>query len=457
MIARCGTRNLATQAAIYTRAPTTVARTIMSLTPRRLWSRLQEQLWFKPAWWSLAATVVALGAVLVNGLVPDGVLPDVERETLQGLLTIIASSMLTVSTFSLSILVQAFSSAAGSATPRALRVIMADDNAQTAVATFIAAFIYAVIALLALGLGYYGATGRFVLLLVTIAVVVQVIVMLIRWIRTLSQLGRLGHTIQQVEAAASAALRAHWKHPTMGAVPLSSTEHLNGTLVRAQTTGYLQHLDVPELQAQAQTHRMTIRLPMRPGAFVVRGQVFAAVADDHGHPFALSAEQESAVRSAIEIGADRNFEQDPRFGLLVLSEIGQRALSTAVNDAGSAIQVGGAITRVIVDAWADRKDSGEPRRSSGPQCDRVYLPAFDDAELVRDAFLPLQRDAGGLMEVHTRFTKLLEAIAQATGGTLANEARRLAWRGWLIAREQLVLEDDRADLELLARRASGRT
>lgn len=428
----------------------------MSSSPRRLWRSLREQLWFKPAWWSVVATCVALAAVLANGLVPDGALPDVERQTLQGLLTIIASSMLTVSTFSLSILVQAFSSAAGNATPRALRVIMADDNAQTAVATFIAAFIYAVIALLALGLGYYGSTGRFMLLLVTIVVVIQVIVMLIRWIRTLSQLGRLGHTIEQVEAAASAALRDHWRAPTLGGMPWTAADPPPGTPVRAPTTGYVRDLDMAALQQQASHLQAQVRLLLRPGAFVVRGQVIATAADAQGRPVDLSEDQASALRGAIEIGADRSFPQDPRFGLLVLSEIGQRALSAAVNDAGSAIQVGGAITRVLVDAWADRHDEAESDRRATQRYDRVYLPVLDDAELVRDAFVPLQRDAGGLMEVHTRFIKLLEAIAQATGGVLAEEARRLAWRGWLLARDQLAMEDDRAALQSLAWRASGR-
>ncbi|CAN7440438.1 DUF2254 domain-containing protein [Pseudorhodoferax sp. LjRoot39] len=428
----------------------------MSSQPLRLWRRLREQLWFKPAWWSVIATVVALAAVLANGLVPDGVLPDVERQTLQSLLTIIASSMLTVSTFSLSILVQAFSSAAGSATPRALRVIMADDNAQTAVATFIAAFIYAVIALLALGLGYYGSTGRFVLLLVTIVVVVQVIVMLIRWIRTLSQLGRLGHTIQQVEAAASTALREHWRAPTLGGRALASACHLPGVPLRALSTGYVQHLDMPALQEQAQAGQWEIRLCLRPGMFVVQGQVLAMVAAPPGAPAALTPEQRAALHRAIEVGADRNFAQDPRFGLLVLSEIGQRALSAAVNDAGSAIQVGGAITRVLVDAWARRGAAQQAEPPAVLPCDRVHVPTLDDAELVRDAFMPLQRDAGGVVEVHTRLTKLLEAIAEATGGSLAAEARRLAWRGWLLAREKIVLDDERAELERLARRASGR-
>jgi uncharacterized membrane protein len=35
----------------------------------------------------------------------------------------------------------------------------------------------------------------------------------------------------------------------------------------------------------------------------------------------------------------RYFEEDPRFGLITLSEIASRALSPAVNDPGTAIQI----------------------------------------------------------------------------------------------------------------------
>ena len=82
---------------------------------QRLWKQWNEQLWFKPAWWGVLATVVALMASVANRFVAEDLVPAIDQQTLQGLLTIIASSMLSVSTFSLSILVQAFSSAAGSA------------------------------------------------------------------------------------------------------------------------------------------------------------------------------------------------------------------------------------------------------------------------------------------------------------------------------------------------------
>lgn len=419
------------------------------MTPRlrRLWRRLSEQLWFKPAWWGLLASAVALAASLANQVLPDERVPDIERETLQSLLTIVASSMLTVSTFSLSILVQAFSSAAGNATPRALRVVMADDSAQTAVAAFLAAFIYSVIALLALGVGYYGAAGRFVLLLCTVFVMLNIIVMLVRWIRTLSKLGRVGDTIERVERAALASLREHRRRPGLGghSSPPDSAHAGGGTPLRSASTGYVQHVDMQALEDTLNdAGEAVLALCVRPGGFVHRGQALGTV---RGlvDPAALER-----LGAAITVAPERSFDQDPRFGLIVLSEIGQRALSPAINDPGTAIILAGAVTRTLIDTWPGA-DATDP----APECWRVLVPTVDEADFVRDAFGPLQRDAAGNAEVHTRLLKLLGAIADATGGTLAEAARRQAWNGWLHAREHVVLSHERAALSALARQVAG--
>ncbi|MDO4232510.1 MAG: DUF2254 family protein [Lautropia sp.] len=441
----------------------------------RTWKSWQQQLWFKPAWWGVLATVVALMAAVANHFVDENVLPKIARETLVGLLTIIASSMLAVTTFSLSILVQAFSSAAGSASPRALRVVMADDNAQTAIAAFIAAFIYSVIALMALGLEYYGPVGRFVLLIFTVVVMVNIIVMLIRWIRTLSRLGRMGYTIERVELAATAAMQEHWRAPLLGGQPLPANADTSGIEVTAATSGHVQHIDMAMLQQLAEAQGIDVHLQVRPGSFVSAGQLLARL---HAHPdrdqkedAACEAELLAACRKEIEVGVERNFEQDPRFGLVVLSEIGQRALSPAVNDGGTAINVAGAMARVLVDtrlaveaeqrAAAEKRaadkqtQAGRANADDAPRFPQVYVPELDEADFIRDSFVPMQRDAGGLFEVQLRFVKVLDGIAQTHRGALREAARKAAWGGWLQAQDKLVLAEQREQLEDAARRTSG--
>ena len=62
------------------------------------------------------------------------------------MLSIIAASMLGVATFAVGSMVAAYSSVRSSATPRAFALVVADDVSKTALSTFIAAFIFSVIA-----------------------------------------------------------------------------------------------------------------------------------------------------------------------------------------------------------------------------------------------------------------------------------------------------------------------
>src|SRR3546814_6046328 len=77
----------------------------------------------------------------------------------------------------------------------------------------------------------------------------------------------------------------------------------------------------------------------------------------------------SKVLACVSIGVRRTFEHDPRFGLSVLSEIASRALSSAVNDSGTAIDVLGRGVRSLA-CWG----TFEPHEAATPpECDRVFL------------------------------------------------------------------------------------
>ena len=175
----------------------------MSVYRAFIWLKAAEnRLWVKPAAGSVVAVLIAMAAAVGNRLIPADLLPDIERSTLDNLLGVIASSMLGVATFSLSIMVAAFSSAAAGASPRAIQLVAGDADTQNAITTFISAFIFAIIANTALGLGLYGSTGRFILFVCTMGVLLYLIVTLIRWVKTLSVLGRMENTLAKLETAA---------------------------------------------------------------------------------------------------------------------------------------------------------------------------------------------------------------------------------------------------------------
>ena len=403
-----------------------------------IWRRLDGNLWFRPTLWSLAAVVAALMAALANYLPLPAGMPNIGQPALEGLLTIIASSMLTVSTFSLSILVSAFASASSSATPRATRLVMADDSAQQAISAFIASFIFAMVALTALGLDYYGDSGRFVLLVFTIYVLGYLILALLRWIGTLSRLGRMSHTIETVENAALPPLRSWHLEPALGGRSDAPHRMPSGVRVHGEHTGFLQYIDMGALQDLAESHQALLHVRVRPGDYVAPSSVLAVLVG----PKAPDAKALQAVAGAFMIGRDRTEEQDPRFGLVILSEIAQRALSSAVNDPGTAVLVAGVLTRILIDGTRDHPGEVSPEARH----DRVTVVPVDQNALLRDVFEPIARDGAHMLEVALAVQRALALVANNTHDALSQAARQEAERAMDHAQQGLRLERERKSL-----------
>jgi uncharacterized membrane protein len=185
----------------------------------RLWLWLkdrQNRLWVTPLLIGLAAVALAFGANAVGMLLDDKV-PEIKAETIENLLEVIATSMLALAIFSLATLVAALNSSSTTATPRSTELLMGDSAARSSIGSFIAAFIFAIVARTALGTGYYGAGGRFVLFISTLLVVAFVVLSLMLWIRSGSRLGRLGDTLERLTDVTGRALCNLALQPRMGA------------------------------------------------------------------------------------------------------------------------------------------------------------------------------------------------------------------------------------------------
>ncbi|MEE3071280.1 MAG: DUF2254 family protein, partial [Pseudomonadota bacterium] len=90
-----------------------------------LWTLRQilKGIWFRVSSFAVVAIFLPVLAPLFSPWVPDDLSFKLGDNTVAAVLQIIASSMLTVTTFSLSIAVQAYSTAASTATPRATALL----------------------------------------------------------------------------------------------------------------------------------------------------------------------------------------------------------------------------------------------------------------------------------------------------------------------------------------------
>jgi uncharacterized membrane protein len=396
-----------------------------------LWGRLRQTLWWRPTLWGAAAVAAAFASFLVDVWVPADWLPKLPSGVVDDLLHIMASSMLVVSTFALSVLAGAYASASSAGTPRATRLVVAEPRSQKAVAAFLAAFIFSVVGVIALGTGRYGASGRMALFVCALAVLAWVVVSFMRYIDVLSRIGLVSHTIETVERAAAKSLRKYARQPLGGARAVDAPPAGSRPILSRQT-GHVQFVDVPALQELARRCDGQVHLAVRPGDLVHPAQPLAwllwqpyapgmPTLDDAAALAAIPA-SDAAVREAFVIGPERSFEQDAGFGLIVLAEIAQRALSPAVNDPGTAIAVLGSQTRLLIDALAT------PRDAEAKDCDRVTAAAAEPQALVAIAYDAIARCSMSQFDVMLQWLRHIAALVANAPPAVQTAALELVQR-----------------------------
>ena len=400
-----------------------------------LWAQIRRQLIYRAIFIGLLAVAAALLGLMTDHLVPEQVTLSVGADAVDSILAIIASSMLAVTTFSLSTVVAAYGSATSTATPRATNLLLDDTVTQNMLATFIGAFIFSIVGIVLLKAGVYGTAGRLVLFGVTIFVIGLVVTMLVRWIDFLMHFGRLGNVLDRIETAARRNLVSMRKKPCLGGVCYDgdpSRKPPGTTEILSETAGYVQFIDMEALSEVAGEDG-EVTVAAHPGTFVHRGGRLAYCKGEAGDDMA------GKVRAAFVIAAGRTFDQDPRLALITMSEVASRALSPAVNDPGTAIEVLARHVRIFT-SWSEAGAVDEPLHRNV----RVAPVTLDD--MFDDAFLALGRDGAGHIEVVIRMVKSLAALADTSPDVFAGPARRHMTLLFDRAVQQMDSADDRAML-----------
>jgi uncharacterized membrane protein len=406
-------------------------------------ARLSERLWLKPLISCVLSLAVAFGASLADQFVSAEFFPDISAESIESLLEIIAASMLVIAVFAVGAMLSAYASASNSATPRCFPLVVGDDVSQNALSTFIGAFIFSIVALSAILNGFYGAAGRFVLFVVMFLVFALVILSFVRWVDRIARLGRMGNTIEKVEAATDAALQVQAQFPTLGAVSTGIVGQ--GTAVYPKTVGYIQYIDIAKLQRLAEQVDCTICLCALPGSFVAPGSPLAYIENN-----AVTGKEcaPELIIEAFVIASQRTFKLDPCFGLNVLSEIASRALSPAVNDAGTALDIIGTLVRLFV-RWAQTREKHD---NCPVKYDRVAIMAISINDMFDDAFNAIARDGASNIEVAIRLQQAFHSLTLLNDDEMRQTAISHAKLAFSYAERSLTLPEEREALKSVAER-----
>ncbi len=380
---------------------------------------------------SVAAAFVAKAADYLHF---DERIPSIASDSIETLLAITAGSMLVIATLAVTSMVSAYASASSTATPRSFSLLVSDDLSQNALSTFLGAFIFTFVALVALKNGFYGKSGLFVLFVMTVAVVAFVIITFVRWVDWIARLGRISTTVDKVESAGVDAFNRNRLNRRFGGTAIEPDLD-DDNPVYSDAIGYVQHVNVEALQDYASQNEIRITLSAVPGVFVAPGRPLAYLHLDDGITSSMDV---SAVVDAFDLGDSRVYDDDPRFALVALSEIASRALSPAVNDPGTAIAIFGSFIRLF-SIFAKPLSEDE---HSAVQFDRVLVPDISVEDMVDDAFRAIARDGAGIVEVQIRLQKALQSIAEMPHAEMALAARKLSRAALARAEKALEFEPD---------------
>ena len=311
------------------------------------WRReaLRTNLWLVPTVEIVLAVALFAGTYALDRAAYDGSLdfpswvisgtPDAARQ----ILTTIAAAVITVVTLVFSITIVTLTLASTQFGPRMLRNFIRDRITQLTLGSFVATFVYAILALISIGPGSHGEFVPHLSITVTMALVIADVGVLVVFIDHIAKSIQLPQVIASIAGDLSRAIEAEVA-PAAADAPKSGPS-LSEMLVRldedsgvvaAPSSGYLQYVSMSTLIEIASRSHAVIRLLRRPGHFVVEGEPLANV-----WPAAAAPGVARALGGAHATGPHRTLTQDLSFAVDQLVEIAIRALSPAVNDTFTAL------------------------------------------------------------------------------------------------------------------------
>ncbi|MBV8303548.1 MAG: DUF2254 domain-containing protein [Acidimicrobiia bacterium] len=363
-------------------------------------------------------------------------------------LTAIAAAVITVVTLVFSITIVALTLTSQQFGPRMLRTFIRDRGTQLTLGTFVATFVYAVLALGSIGHGRGGDFVPHLSITVALGLVLVALGVLIYFIDHIAKSIQLPEVIASIARDLSAAIetevadgpRAPGVEAGASVTELLFRMEESGAPVPAPRTGYLQFVAYESLVDIATRADAVIYMLYRPGHFIVEGFTLATV-----WPASAAGDVTRAMERAHFTGPNRTLTQDLMFAIDQLVEIAIRALSPAVNDTFTALTC----IDWLSDGLCKLTARWNPRRVHRDHEGNVRVIAADApyGRYVERAFDKVRQAGRGMPAVMIRqldaLTKVMEFAVRPEQRAALVEQAEMIWRSC----EDSVLEPlDRDDV-----------
>jgi len=392
--------------------------------------KLTGNFWFVPSVMTAGAIGLAFAAITFDHSdygewLKRGVWHDrLQLENARLIVSTIAGSMITVTSLVFSLTLIALTLASQQLGPRLLSVFMRDRFTQIVLGLFVATFLYSLLVLAALSeVESDWATPTFSILVALLMAVVSV-GFLISFIHHLANsmqadtvVTRMGDDLaRQVKRMFPP--RADHRKGSEGTSGARDEHPDDAAEIHADSSGYLQTVDLRALMECACARDLEIVLYGRPGDSVFEGETLASVGPEKN----LSDSVREQLASAIVLGRTRTPVQDLEFAMSAIVEIALRALSPGVNDPYTAVtcidQLGDTLSRVL------QRGPSVSRHLDSDGHLRVMTPTITLDNVMEMAFNEIRQSAKDNVAITLRLLDTLVRLARFARFRAASDAIR---------------------------------
>lgn len=397
---------------------------------------LRASLWFVPGLMIVFSIVMALVLIEIDSHVKTEWLENFPRlfglgaDGSRGMLTAIASSMLTVAALAFSLTLTAVTQASGQFTPRIFRNFMRDRANQFVLGYFVSVFAFCLLVLRTIRgadeLKFVPSLG----VMIGLVLALGGIVVLIFFIHHIAASLQITTILDNIADETKAAIEKLFpKRLGEGATEEEKSETRqieeieNWKKIPALKAGYVQNVATEGLLEFAVENEVLVRMRRGIGQFAGTGATLAEIAPGtKTDNLRISVDDEliEKINDLFGIERYRTIEQDAGFGIRQIVDIALKALSPGVNDTTTAINCIDNLGEIVGEI-ARRKIPARIRSADGAP--RVIAVAPDFQDYVETAFDQIRINGKGNMSVFERLLETMIFIAECT--TSAERRRAL--------------------------------
>jgi uncharacterized membrane protein len=380
--------------------------------------KTQANVWLVPLVYAAAALTFGFTSTRLAHVLLPGFVSTISANAAIGIYSSVASGMLALTgiVFSLTFVMVQFSATAYS--PRLVLWIARDPVISHAIGVFTATFLYALVAL-----AWVDRSGSGRVPLVGTAVVTALLVIsIIMFIGLIQRVSMLQVTRMLIFTGDRGREIIEGLYPPLETPPSPISAAICHapnvqTIVHHGHPQIVQAVDVPALVNIASRADCVIEFTAAVGDSVLDSTPILRVLGEGG------LLPEARLRSAIDLGGERTFEQDPKYAIRLLVDIAIKALSPAINDPTTAVQALDQIEDLLLRLGRRRLEIGAFRDSDGKLRVLIAFPSWED--FLRLAFDEICFYGANSVQVMRRMRALISEMI-----SVLPEERHHALRYW---------------------------